>query len=140
LNPNRPLTFSTIQPWPPICCGCSRSWGSGWTAWWTGGRGTELLVEVLRFLGLVASAEGRLTPSETVDRGWHELILCTRTYGEFCRHHFGRMMHHEPGGDEGDNRRQFKETLRLYRAYFGAPPARFWHEPESPCGACEGAA
>ena len=105
-----------------------------------GGRGTELLVEVLRFLGLVASAEGRLTPSETVDRGWHELILCTRTYGEFCRHHFGRMMHHEPGGDEGDNRRQFKETLRLYRAYFGAPPARFWHEPESPCGACEGAA
>ena len=102
-----------------------------------GGRGTELLVEVLRFLGLVASAEGRLTPSEMVDRGWHELILCTRTYSEFCQCHFGRMMHHEPGGDEGDNRRQFKETLRLYRAYFGAPPPRFWHEPESPCGACE---
>ena len=101
------------------------------------GLGVGLLVEVLRFLGLVVMAGQRLTPSEAVDRGWHEFILCTRTYGEFCRRRFGRMVHHEPGGDEGDNRRQFKETLRLYRAHFGAPPSRFWHDPESPCGACE---
>jgi len=102
-------------------------------------QGAKLLVEVLRFLGLVVVAGERLTPSETVDRGWHELILCTRTYGDFCQRRFGRMVHHEPGGDEGENRRQFKETLQLYRAHFGAPPARFWHDPQSPCGACEAA-
>ena len=101
--------------------------------------GTELLVEVLRFLGLIATTEGPLTPSETVDRGWHEFILCTRTYSEFCQRHFGRIIHHEPGGDEGENRRQFRETLQIYCAYFGTPAARFWHEPESPCGACEAA-
>lgn len=100
-------------------------------------RGVALLVEVLRFLGLVVMAGERLTPSETVDRGWHEFILCTRTYGDFCQRYLGRMVHHEPGGDEGDNRRQYKETLRLYRTYFGAPPLRFWHDSQSPCGACE---
>jgi len=101
--------------------------------------GIELLVEILRFLGLIATTERPLTPSETVDRGWHEFILCTRTYSEFCQRYFGRIIHHEPGGDEGRNRRQFRETLQLYCAYYGTPPARFWHEPESPCGACEAA-
>ena len=101
--------------------------------------GIELLVEILRFLGLIATTERQLTPSETVDRGWHEFILCTRTYSEFCQRYFGRTIHHEPGGDEGRNRQQFRETLQLYCACYGTPPARFWHEPESPCGACEAA-
>ena len=101
--------------------------------------GIELLVEILRFLGLIATTERPLTPSETVDRGWHEFILCTRTYSDFCQRHFGRIIHHEPGGDEGRNRQQFRETLQLYCACYGTPPARFWHEPESPCGACEAA-
>jgi hypothetical protein len=100
-------------------------------------RAAALLTEVLRFLNLVACTGQRLTPAEIVDRAWHEFILCTRTYGEFCQRHFGRMVHHEPGGESDENRRQFKQTLRLYQQNFGPPPARFWHFASSPCGACQ---
>ena len=35
-------------------------------------------------------------PSQVVDDLWHELILYTRHYQLFCRHAFGRFMHHAP--------------------------------------------
>lgn len=97
----------------------------------------DLLAEVLRFLELVAHADGRLTPSEVVDRAWHEFILCTRTYSAYCQKRFGRYIHHEPGGPKAANRRQFNQTLRLYQSRFGPPPARWWAGGDCPCGACD---
>ena len=35
-------------------------------------------------------------PSQAVDDAWHELILYTRQYDSFCRHAFGRFLHHTP--------------------------------------------
>ena len=47
-----------------------------------------LLEEVLRFLFLIKFGNQILTPSHIVDLAWHELILCTRYYAEFCEKHF----------------------------------------------------
>ena len=33
-------------------------------------------------------------PSQAVDDAWHEFILFTRQYDKFCRHAFGRFLHH----------------------------------------------
>lgn len=101
-----------------------------------------LLCEVLRFLDLCASAGQSLTPSPTVDDAWHELVLCTRLYAEFCHEHFGRFIHHDPGGSEDDNRRQFRETLRRYALRFDAPDPEYWgsladQTPTANCGGCE---
>jgi len=102
------------------------------------------LTEVIKFLTLVADHEGRqLTPSSRVDLAWHEFILFTRVYIEFCEQNFGRYIHHEPGGDQAKHRRQHVETLTYYRQRFGEPPADFW--PSScdrgsgvaMCGNCE---
>jgi len=35
-------------------------------------------------------------PSQIVDEAWHEFILCTREYTEFCQRAFGRFLHHTP--------------------------------------------
>lgn len=35
-------------------------------------------------------------PSQVVDDAWHEFILFTRLYNQFCRGAFGRFLHHTP--------------------------------------------
>lgn len=35
-------------------------------------------------------------PSQTVDEAWHEFMIYTRSYAEFCDRAYGRFMHHEP--------------------------------------------
>lgn len=35
-------------------------------------------------------------PSQVVDVAWHEFILYTRSYRDFCRRAFGRFLHHTP--------------------------------------------
>jgi hypothetical protein len=102
------------------------------------------LVEVLRFMELTRIAEGTLTPSPRVDDVWHELILCTRQYAEYCRAHLGRFVHHDPGGSDDLNRARFRETLRLYNLCFGMPDPKWWGEPSAisavaDCGPCESA-
>ena len=100
------------------------------------------LGEVLRFMFLVANTRtGQLTPSHRVDLAWHEFILCTKTYQDFCSSHFGRMIHHFPGGSKDLHRRQFLMTLQLYEEYFGIPDEHYWGtavgKDDSQCGACE---
>ncbi|WP_338846033.1 hypothetical protein V8J88_20060 [Massilia sp. W12] len=41
-------------------------------------------------------------PSQAVDLLWHEFILCTRQYEDFCQRAFGRFLHHAPAGSGAD--------------------------------------
>lgn len=100
------------------------------------------LTEVIRFLQLVATHDGPLTPSHKVDLAWHEFILFTRAYHRFCESYFGEYIHHTPGGHNADNQRQYREALAYYREAFGPPSLQFWDNPDlgpaaSECGACD---
>ncbi len=98
----------------------------------------ELLTEVLRYLNLTVYHEQRLTPSLTVDYAWHEFILCTKLYMDFCQTHFGKYIHHHPGGSAEENRAQFDRTISFYRESFGEPDKQYWGQSqESSCGPCE---
>jgi hypothetical protein len=35
-------------------------------------------------------------PSQAADELWHEFILYTKAYGDFCQNAFGRFLHHTP--------------------------------------------
>ncbi len=103
------------------------------------------LTELLRFLHLCAFDPRPLTPSELVDRCWHELILFTKLYQETCRVAFGRFVHHNPSADPFGGS-ALRRTLSLYRHYYGEPSSDLWgitrHEAlcdEAPCGACDSA-
>jgi uncharacterized membrane protein YgcG len=67
------------------------------------GEQMQLALRALRqyfLVCLAADAAGRGKPvgmpSKAVDQAWHEFILMSRQYTEFCRHAFGCYLHHSP--------------------------------------------
>ncbi|MGB0430642.1 MAG: glycine-rich domain-containing protein [Bacteroidia bacterium] len=98
--------------------------------------------EVLKFLWLIGALNQKLTPSLITDNAWHEFILFTRLYHRFCDKHFGRYIHHSPGGNENENRRNYSKTIQLYILHFGQPPELYWGHLatekwiDSQCGSC----
>jgi hypothetical protein len=51
-------------------------------------------------------------PSQIADDLWHEFILHTRDYQEFCRRAFGGFLHHTPAAVLDPERRASNEGLR----------------------------
>lgn len=102
-----------------------------------------LLQEVLKFLYLIGHYQQKLSPSLLVDLAWHEFILCTRRYHDFCMEKFSRFIHHTPGGGESENQKRFLKTIQLYILTFGEPAQNLWGDlakqewEESQCGACQ---
>ena len=104
-------------------------------------KSNQLLVEVIKFLDLIIISGQRLTPSYLVDQAWHELILFTHYYKNFCEHTLGRFIHHHPGGSQTENQENFNKTLNLYSQQWGDPPPQFWLQimdgQQGPkCGSC----
>jgi hypothetical protein len=72
---------------------------------------SALVATGLRHFFLAYLKSGRkyvAMPSQVADDLWHEFILYTREYQEFCRKAFGGMLHHTPavvlrGGQARDN-------------------------------------
>ena len=59
----------------------------------------QLVAQALRQFFLVRLRAGHrfiAMPSRVVDALWHEFILHTRSYHEFCRRAFGEYLHHTP--------------------------------------------
>ncbi|TSE05461.1 hypothetical protein [Aquimarina algiphila] len=72
----------------------------------------ELILELVRFLDLIHITDQKLSPSYLVNLVWHEFILFTRFYEQFCLKHYTRFIHHTPGKREDAN--VFKRTIKLY--------------------------
>lgn len=58
----------------------------------------EVLAGLVDYFQICRKAGRRMVamPSQAVDDAWHEFILFTRQYDKFCRHAFGRFLHHTP--------------------------------------------
>ncbi|WP_284619793.1 glycine-rich domain-containing protein [Aquabacterium humicola] len=59
----------------------------------------QLVAHGLRQFFLACLKSGRAPvamPSQVADDLWHEFILYTRAYQDFCRRAFGRFLHHTP--------------------------------------------
>ncbi|HEX5686414.1 MAG TPA: hypothetical protein VFY73_20490 [Ideonella sp.] len=64
----------------------------------------QLVASALRQFFLAHLKSGRRyvsMPSQVADELWHEFILHTRNYDEFCRRAFGRFLHHTPAAALG---------------------------------------
>lgn len=74
-------------------------------------------------------AKGRMVamPSQVVDDAWHEFILSTRSYQDFCRRALGRFLHHTPAEAMRSKREaqaSIKRAWRLACAHEGINPTR----------------
>lgn len=83
-------------------------------------RDTELVVRGLRqfFMAHLRSKRQFVgMPSKVVDAAWHEFILHTQAYQQWCRYAFGGMLHHTPAEVLG---RSAKRNDGLRRAWYWA--------------------
>jgi hypothetical protein len=87
-----------------------------------------LFQEVKKYLVLAAEAELEIPMfSQRIDDAWHQFILFTRQYGEFCREFAGHFLHHEPlesppsAPDEPPRRSMTRsEFSERYARHFGS--------------------
>jgi hypothetical protein len=84
------------------------------------GRDTELVLHGLRqfFMAHLRSQRQFVAmPSKVVDKAWHEFILHTRGYEQWCEAAFGRTLHHSPAEVLG---RDPQRNSGLRRTWFWA--------------------
>lgn len=71
--------------------------------------------------------KGKLVPGNIVDKIWHDHILHTRNYFNFCKMEFGDYLHHNPRNLLSSEMDDINPTIELYTKEFGhRPPSKFW--------------
>lgn len=104
--------------------------------------GQALFREVKRFIVLVRTDPSVLWDmySLRIDEAWHQFVLFTREYIEFCARYFGLYIQHSPSNapvSEDDEIREPREvpTFQLfekrYQELFGEPLPAVWFDETS---------
>jgi hypothetical protein len=82
------------------------------------------------FLGITGSS--RVTPSKVIDQVWHEHLLFSAGYRQFCKEIIQQDFDHHPelaeiGSQTEAFQAQYAATIELYKREFGIePPADIW--------------
>ena len=85
-------------------------------------------VEVKKFLIVCASMPEPCKPPQELDLIWHEFILHTRDYAQFCDKFLGRFIHHNP--TEKPHLASQDQMFRVARSLFGEIEERLWIAPD----------
>ena len=73
-----------------------------------------------KFIILTLIYNRPIVPSRNADIFWHEFILYTETYSEFCQNIAGRFIHHRPSNSPKNSRSNCHEAMPMARL------ARYW--------------
>ncbi len=99
----------------------------------------EAFTEFKRYIALMGLHGKKASmASEKVDEVWHQFILFTPQYHEFCEQMFGEYLHHVPKTSFAPVPSEHKRNLReLYvRTFTGISPLWNLNESSDPCDAC----
>ncbi|WP_129692147.1 hypothetical protein [Gottfriedia acidiceleris] len=69
---------------------------------WSNAKYTFIEKELKRFFLMAAIFENVPMYNQEVDKIWHEMILFTKSYQNFCKSFCGEMIHHEPNVHKDD--------------------------------------
>src|SRR5687768_11716455 len=103
---------------------------------WTNGFALRAIAEYKKFVYLGVTSDSPVTPSKHVDQVWHQHLLFTKAYREFCTDVLERDFDHHPELVPVDTQtetfsEQYEDTLRLYVAEFNRlPPKDIWGTPK----------
>lgn len=92
--------------------------------------------EYRKFVYLGVVSDFAVTPPKVIDQVWHEHLLFSRAYREFCTHVLGRHFDHNPelvptDAQTGMFSAQYESTLNLYALEFNVePPRDIWGTPK----------
>lgn len=105
---------------------------------WAPGFTEELFDEMKKFLYLCATNDGAMAPPEDIDEIWHNFILFTGDYADYCRNKVGIFLHHQPltvaqrGKSDGS---MISNTIIAAHAAFGDNLSTHWSFQKIP-GSC----
>ena len=83
---------------------------------------------------ILKNIDDDISPCLSVDILWHQLLLDTKYYTEYCMDKFGKIIHHYPQNALPVNKRdtfrdeRTKRCLDLYRQTFNCAPPNMWIE------------
>ncbi|MBA3560241.1 MAG: hypothetical protein H0W30_16750 [Gemmatimonadaceae bacterium] len=103
---------------------------------WTSAFSLRAIEEYRKFVYLGMVSERSVTPPKVIDQVWHEHLLFSRPYREFCRDVLKRDFDHNPELVPSERQTeafhaQYDATLELYRDEFNmTPPADIWGTPK----------
>src|SRR5215213_4394127 len=89
-----------------------------------------------KFIYLGAVSDFIVTPSKIIDQVWHEHLLFTKAYRDFCSYVLGFSFDHNPElipmtDQTGTFNAQYLDTLELYKKEFGIDPREdIWSQPK----------
>lgn len=97
--------------------------------YWTIEFTKEAILEYKKFMYLAATSEFMVSPSEIIDKVWHQHLIFTKSYQEFCEL-IGKQIQHIPSTHNKDEYEKFRKakerTNMLYENIFGKQPKHIW--------------
>ena len=105
---------------------------------WKNAFALRAIEEYRKFVYLGIVSDFAVTPPKVIDQVWHEHLLFSRAYREFCATVLRREFDHNPELVPTDAQRgvfsaQYEATLKLYAKEFNVkPPADIWGTPKFP--------
>jgi hypothetical protein len=94
---------------------------------WSEAEARECFDDLKKFLYMAVLADMPVAPTEKLDSLWHEFLLYTMDYAEYCQTRFGIFVHHRPRrrDDPKSTRNMRQETLDFAIELFGELPTNF---------------
>lgn len=97
--------------------------------YWTRNFTKKAILEYRKFMYLAATSDMMVSPSEIVDVVWHQHLIFTQSYSDFCNI-LGKQIQHVPSTHNHAEVEKFKlakeRTKKQYAATFGEQPAEIW--------------
>jgi uncharacterized protein (TIGR04222 family) len=96
---------------------------------WTHHFTQQALLEYRKFMYLAATSNVMVSPSEIVDIVWHQHLIFSQSYTEFCTR-LGKNIPHIPSTHSRQEHEKFhkarESTTAHYNAVFGKQPSDIW--------------
>jgi hypothetical protein len=109
----------------------------------TGDEAVRIMDQAVAFLKACIDNPGKhLRPSRKVDLGWHQFILNTKDYAEFCQRVAGYFIHHvpdeftSPRGEPAETTKALAPTVEAMRASGFNVDMDLWKAATGSCSQC----
>jgi hypothetical protein len=96
---------------------------------WTKEFTDQAILEYKKFMYLASTCDFMVSPSEIIDIVWHQHLIFTQSYQDFCNI-LGKQIQHIPSTHNKEDFEKFRQakerTIKLYEKDFGKQPKNIW--------------
>ena len=96
----------------------------------------KAFVALKQFLFVCATTKHHCSPSIAIDAMWHEFLMFSGEYYNFCLQRFGMVIHHHP--TEMMMNENYRNTRNSALNIFGELDAKFWPNMAASGALCSG--